>query len=420
MPALPQTRPDRIDLTVSSPGEVERRPSGPGRIPHLPWLLAAVGWAAAAAFLGLAAMALLVVPAWLTALRVPLATVLDAAGQGWLAAHGVRVEFGKATLQLIPLGYTLLLVAACAVVAHHAGIQARSDAASRRSPWWRWAGVTGVVAVTYTLVCGVLASLVADPGQAIAVLPGAAIIAVVGAAYGACRGLDLDPLGPLPLWIRRLPQAVGVGAATMAVGSLVLLVTALVAHGDRVVASHEAFAPDLVGGVLLVVVQLAFWPNLLLWAGAYALGVGVSLGDGSAVSMAGTSMGALPGIPVFAAIPEQPVPEAWAWLLVGVLAGAASAWWLVRGLPVEEPADRDHWLWQAAVAGGLTGAVWAGLSALSRGDLGTGRLVGLGPQLPETIWMALMLMAISGGVAGLVCYALAGRRLASPDDGDDR
>ena len=415
MPALPQTRPGHIDLTVSSPGEVDPRPTAPGRIPHLPWLLAAVGWAAAAAFLGLAATALVAVPAWLTALRIPVATVLDTAGQGWLAAHGVQVGFGKATLRLIPLGYTFLLVAACAVVAHHAGVQARPDAASRRSPWWKWAGVTGVVTGTYALVCGVLASLVASPAQAVAVLPGAAVIAALGAGYGACRGLDLDPLGSLPPWVQRLPQAVVVGVLTMAAGSLVLLATGLIVHGDRVLATHDAFAPDLVGGVLLFVIQLAFWPNLLLWAGAYALGVGVSLGDGSSVSVAGTSMGALPAIPVFSAIPEAPVAGASAWMIVGVLAAAAAAWWLVRGLPVEQPHDRDHWLWQAAVAGAATGAAWALLSMLSRGDLGTGRLVGLGPVMPDTIWMAVMLMSVSGGALGLMCYGLAGRRPVGSD-----
>lgn len=413
MPRVP--RPSRFLLTVSSPGEPEPDVEASARVPYLPWLVAALAWSAGVAVLGFAAVAVLVIAGWLTAMRVSAPEALRTAGQGWLAAHGVAVDVGALHLQMLPLLFTGTLVAACAVVGHHAGVQAAPEPdAAPRARWEAWGMVTGTCTLVYVVTSFVLALVVATGTQAVAGLPGSAAVALAGSVYGAARGVGLDPFDAAPAWLRRLPAATGWGLAVLAAGSVLALGVSLMAHGGRVAELHTALAPDAVGAVLLVVVQLLFLPNLILWAGAWLLGAGVTFGPETVVTPGATSVGALPGIPVFGLVPVDGSPAQWAWLAVGVAAGAVAGWRLVRALDATDAASVNNWPWQAAAAGGLTALVWVAAAWLSRGDLGTGRLVGLGPVFPELIWLALFPMALAAGAAGLVSHLRAARHLAEP------
>ncbi|MDO5533170.1 MAG: DUF6350 family protein, partial [Propionibacteriaceae bacterium] len=136
------------------------------RIPYLPWLVAAVAWTWAAVALGWVVIGALVSVTWLTAVHTPAAQVVATIGQGWLAAHGVPVDLGGIHLAMPPLGLTALLVAACALAAHHAAGQYELDPdapASRR--WLAWAGVTGAGTGSYLLAGGILAAIVGTPDQ---------------------------------------------------------------------------------------------------------------------------------------------------------------------------------------------------------------------------------------------------------------
>ncbi len=412
MPRVPL--PSRFRLTVSSPGEPERDAVASGRVPYLPWLVAAIAWSAGVAVLGFAAVAVLVVAGWLTALRIPASEALRTAGQGWLAAHGVAVDLGALHLHLLPLLFTLTLAAACAVVGHHAGVQAAPDDATPRGRWKAWGLVVGTCTLVYVVTSFILTLIVATGTQAVAGLPGTAAVALAGSGYGALRGLGVDPLDRAPAWVRRLPAASGWGIAVLAAGSLLALVVSLVAHGGRVAELHSALAPDAVGAVLLVLAQVLFLPNLVLWAGAWVLGAGVTLGPDTVVTPGVTSVGALPGIPVFGLIPPDGSPGQWAWLAVGVAAGAVAGWRLVGGLDEEDAGSVGNWPWQAATAGALAALVWVGGAWLARGDLGTGRLVGMGPAFPEIVWLALFPMSLAAGTVGLVRHLRATRHLAEP------
>lgn len=415
MPRVP--RPRRLPLTVSSPGEPDAE--APGRIPYLPWLVAALAWSAGAAVLGLAAVAVLVVAGWLTALRVPATAALRTAGQGWLAVHGVAVDLGPMHLQMMPLLATGVLVAACAVVGHHAAVQAEPGADAAPATRWRTGAlVVAVCTAVYAVACAVLAALVASPEQALAVLPGAGAVALLGSSHGALRGLRLDPLDRAPAWVRRLPAATGWGLVALAVGSLVAVGVSLVAHGGRVAELHQALAPDAVGAVLLVLTQALFLPNVVLWAGSWVLGAGVTFGPGTVVTPGVTSVGALPGVPLFGLVPAVGSPAQWSWLVVGVAAGVAAAWRLLRDGDAADPDAVADWPWQGAVAGAATALVWVALAWLSRGDLGTGRLVGLGPAFPEIVWLALFPLTLAGGATGLVRHLRATRDLPEPESSD--
>lgn len=397
-----------VSLTVASPSE----PATPdhSRIPYVPWLLAALAWTAAVAASGWVVVGALVSVSWITAPHVPAAEVLNAIGQGWLALHGVPVVLGGATLRMLPLGLTLLLVVGCAFAAHHAAGQYRMpEPAGGRQHALAWASVVAACVGSYVLVGGVLAVVVGTPAQFGQAVPGLVAVPLLGAGIGAVLGLGVDLLAGRPDWLRRLPRAAGLGSAVIGLGALAALVVALVAHWPRVVALHEGLEPDAVGAVVLTLVQLAYLPNLLAWSASFVLGAGVDLGVGGSVAPGAVDPVLLPAVPVLGAVPSTPGAGDWAWLVVGVLAGGASAWWLLRG-------SAPQWLpglWQGALAGLAPGLLWTLAAWFARGDLGADLLVGFGPRYPDLLLWGTLPLAAAGAVWG-VGRALWLARRATP------
>src|SRR6478736_3827991 len=80
--------------------------------------------------------------------------------------------------------------------------------------------------------------------------------------------------------------------------------TRLAEHLSRVAALHEALQPGIAGGIAVLLLQMGFAPNALVWSASYALGSGFSLGAGSVVAPAATELGILPGIPLLGALPS--------------------------------------------------------------------------------------------------------------------
>jgi len=150
----------------------------------------------------------------------------------------------------------------------------------------------------------------------------------------------------------------------------------VVTHVDAITALLVELGPGVSGGLLLVVLSLAYIPTALMWAMAYALGPGISLGVGVAVSpFAETASASLPGFPILAALPSQPHAASAALPVLGVVAGA------LAGLALRR---RGHVglgsCGLALAASGIAGILVAAASWLATGSLGTTSLVGLGPS----------------------------------------
>ncbi|WP_232822010.1 cell division protein PerM, partial [Desertihabitans aurantiacus] len=217
----------------------------------------------------------------------------------------------------------------------------------------------------------------------------------------------------LPDWLRRLPRAVGAGVAVMGLVSTAVLVVSVVQHLEQVRALSGGAAPQPVSAVVLVLAQLAYLPNLVLWAMSYLLGAGFTVATDSVVSPMVTELGLLPGIPVLGALPAEGVGS-WTsclWLLAGVAAGAVTAVVLLRGL---RPLRFDAACLVGGLAAALTGLVLTVAGAASRGSLGSGRLTGLGPRLTELAVMSVTVLGIAGLVTGFVYGLLVRRRPADP------
>jgi hypothetical protein len=368
------------------------------------WPVAALVGAVASAFFGWVLMAGLAVVGWLAADPGSLAGAIGVGTQFWLLANGAGGRLGATELTLVPWGATAVFAVMLSRFAGFAVRQTRGTDLTGGAGRARGAAIGRVVAITsatYLLLVVVVALLVGQPEHAVRGGVIAAVTAAVASAWGCCRALDYDPTRAWPLWSRAVPRAVLAASLVMVAGGAAALATALVAHLERVEQLTRALDAGVAGGIALLVAQLAFAPNLIIWASSYTLGSGFSLGPGTAVSPTETQLGLLPGLPVFGALPaEGPGDLAQlAWLGVGILAGAAAAWCVMRARPA---ARFDETSLVGGLAGMVAGLLFVGLGAASGGDLGMLRLADVGPPLASLATMAATTMGLSGLIVGLV------------------
>ena len=156
----------------------------------------------------------------------------------------------------------------------------------------------------------------------------------------------------------------------------------------QMIALYESLHAEILGGAVLTVAQLALLPNAVIWTASWLVGPGFAVGAGSSVSPFATSLGPVPPIPLFGAIPPESSPVAWMLLIAplaaGLLAGVLTHRRISRVL-------RDWWAVLVGIAAGVLGGVMMGLlAAWSAGAGGPGRLVALGPDgLQVGIWAAV-------------------------------
>jgi hypothetical protein len=398
MPPLltPRRSGSDVSLTaaVPQPSEADPRPAEPDA-PAIGWLPYAVIGGFGAAVVTWILGAGLTVVGWLTASPGTLSDALSVGTRLWLLGNGVSARIGVIPVTLVPWGATAVAGFLLYRLAMSAARQVRADQSA----------TPGVVALTITAayLAPVLAVAVfsGEPWQA----PGhwAAVIVALAAcaAWGASRVLGWPVADRWPGWVKALPRAVLAGQLTMLAAGAGLLVTGLLLHLDRVESLTAALDPGAVGGIALLLAQLAVTPNAFVWSGSYALGSGFTLGGGSLVAPSATQLGVVPGIPILAALPGAGpggTEQLW-WLAAGALAGGIAAWVTVRALPAWR---FDLLSLLGGLAGVLSGAAFAALAWAASGDLGSVRLAGLGPRLVPLLVMGMTTMGLAGLITGLL------------------
>jgi hypothetical protein len=211
-------------------------------------------------------------------------------------------------------------------------------------------------------------------------------------------GLPIDARATVAAALRAGAAAVAIIVAVSAIALTALLV---IGYAD-IIRLYEALHTEVVGGVAVTALQLALVPDLVVWTASWFVGPGFAIGTGSQVSPLGTSLGPLPALPVFGALPTGDFAFAFVGLLVpvvaGFLAGVAVRPALSRALDgVRLPA-----ILIAGLGGGVAGAVLLGLLAwASAGSAGPGRLADVGPSPVAVAVVALIELApaIALGVA---------------------
>jgi hypothetical protein len=405
-------------------------------------LVAAVGWVLVVGFTVLGWLAVDADTA-----SGPLSGALLVGTKVWVLANGAGLSLDGLHLTLVPWGAVALFgfvlarctsfVAARSLQPDTAGADRADSAAGAdradsaagadradsaagadqaESPRRTALGIAVLATVGYLAPLLVVALLLGSPAPDLRTL--VALLALVGCAlWGSCRALGVDPTRGWPDWLRPVPTAVlGTQLVLLAVGAAVL-VTGLLAHLDRVGSLNNALGAGVTGGIALLVGQLAFAPNAMVWGGAYALGAGFGLGDGSVVAPSATQVGLLPGVPILGAVPSSGAGGTYQllWLAAGVVAGLVAAWLVVRRRPA---ARFDETALIGGLAGVVGGVVFVGLAWATSGDLGVLRLTGLGPRLPELAVMAVSTLGLSGMIGGLVLGLLRSGATQDPDDID--
>ncbi|OCG72871.1 DUF6350 family protein [Microbacterium sediminis] len=300
---------------------------------------------------------------------------------------------------------------------------------------------TGVAAgVATTALLSLIVMLTS--GNPVASVPGwAAVLAPTGLyAAGALGGViaaawDEGDTGPIdrlhdlvdrlpPSW-RELPALAVRGAAIVILG-LVAAGGALVAlraftRGGDVIALFQAAQVDGLGAAALTLAHLAYLPTFIVWAISWIAGPGFALGAGATVSPVSSTVGLVPGIPVFGLVPESGHPLLLLAALVPVALGALAGWALRARMAGAREAGEEPVGPRALAAVGvaaLSGAAAALLAAAASGSIGPGRLAHLGPE-PGAVALAVGIEVLIG--AGILLLGpVVGRPRPdrATDDGD--
>jgi hypothetical protein len=374
--------------------------------------IVAAAWCVGIGLTGLTTITLI---GWVAAPRSALGTglpgVFRTAVNFWLVAHHAGFSLPNGRVGLLPLG---LMVLPGALLYRSGGWITRTA----ETPGDRRIGVVPAavaLAVPYALLSGLLALAARGP----VVVPSAwqavlvsFLLALFAGGLGAARALVASPAGSrragLRALLRLLPDrqrsllvgAVGATAVLVASGAL-LAGLSLALHLSQAKDLYDVLAPGIIGGLLLLLIEVAFLPNAVIWGMAYAIGPGFSVGAGTSVSPTGVFLDVVPSFPPLAALPEPgPAPvlsliTLAAPFLAGVVGGALTI--RVMPSPVYEAAP----LW-GFVCGTLAGCVAACMAALAGGPLGGERLATMGPSAWQVGLMAALEVGVSAAIAAWV------------------
>lgn len=322
---------------------------------------------------------------------------LRVGADAWLVGHGTGLGGGLA-LGVTPLGLTLLLLSGTFRAGRWAGRTADAETGPDEDRLRAWglaatmmAGTYGVVAV---IVC-VLASVAgAAPslGRAV-VLP--ALIAFVGGGLGlgAGRGELAALRDRLPDWSRQVLYGALVGALAVVVLASAALAASLLVHYDEAATVISRLHLSTGDAVAFALVLALFAPNFVLLAAAYLVGPGFAFGTGTVVSPTAVDLGAVPALPVLAAVPAEGRAPGWLLLVIAlpILCGALGA---MRAQRAAGGGGYDQVALRGAAAGFCAGLLLTLAVTLAGGSLGNGRLAEIGAPTLE-------LLAVAGGGMGV-------------------
>jgi hypothetical protein len=179
-----------------------------------------------------------------------------------------------------------------------------------------------------------------------------------------------------------------------------------------VIGLYEGLQAGALGGAALTIAQLAFLPDLVIWAASWLVGPGFAIGTGSSVSPVGTQLGPVPSLPLLGVLPPGNLALGFLGLLVPVLAGFIAAV-VVHSRPPRTITGQTitgrpsgGWLFLTALGTGAVAGIELGLLAwASSGAAGPGRLHDVGPDP----WLIGGIAAAEVAVAAVVGMFASGR-----------
>ncbi|MFI9204782.1 DUF6350 family protein [Streptomyces sp. NPDC053048] len=382
-----------------------------------------------AAGLGLGAFAMVVLALWITS---PYpdggpASALRVAADLWLLAHGADlVRDDAVTGEPVPIGLTPLLftLVPCTLLyraARHALEPAEGAPPDDPGPAPRTAFTAMLGGYLLVALAAVLYAWSAPVRPApLSVLLYLPLVAGAFIAAGVWTAAGRPGLPAPPSVQRAVPEAVrrwftgahlagvvrAAAAATVVLlgGGALLVAVSLALHAGVAEDAFTQLAPRWSGRIAVGLLSAALLPNAMIWAVAYGLGPGFTVGAGSVVAplVAAPGLPLVPRFPLLAAVPSP--GEAGPFVLaagaaLAASAGVAVAFASVRRRPGDDSAPLPGWLDSAvtAVLGALLcGVVMTVLAYAASGPLGNAALAGFGPRWWRT------------GAAAAACTAAVG------------
>jgi hypothetical protein len=329
-------------------------------------------------------------------------------GRLWLLAQGGDLDIGGGPLVLAPLLLTLGI--AWGLSRAGRALVRLQDLDSARDA----ARATGLVVAAHVLLTLVLAMAVTAPGADVGVLRtvmGAGVLGVLAVGWGVGResGVLDGALDRLPGAPRPLLRGVLAGFLTALALCIVVIAIAVAADAHGYAALSGSLGGAAAGALGLLGLEVLLLPNAAAAVLGLAAGPGFSVGAGTLVSVHGVTLGAVPALPLLAALPDtQAVPLiAFASQAIPAIAG------LVAGRTVGRWfGDEDGGSLVAGLTGLLAGVLLGVVSGLfvwaGGGSLGNGALAEVGAPALGT---AIAVAAQSGIAAALAASVARWRSL---------
>ncbi len=324
------------------------------------------------------------------------------AGRLWLLAQGADLTVASGPIAVAPLLLTLGIawgmVGAGRVVVRTVG------ATGTRAAF----GAVGVLAGAHVVLTAVLALVADGPGAGVGLpraLLGSALLAVAAAGWGIGResGVLDAALDRLPTRTRPVLRGVLAGLLTALALCLAVVAIALAADADGYAAVSGGLGGAGAGALGLLGLCVLLLPNAAGAVLGLAAGPGFSVGSGTIVSVHGVTLGSVPALPLFAALPDtQAVPLlAFASQAVPVLAGLVAGRTLARRFAAGDGGSVVAGL-GGVLAGVLLGVVCGVLVWAAGGSLGDGALASVGAP-PVATGVAI---AAQAGIAAALAAAV--------------
>jgi len=317
----------------------------------------------------------------------------------WLVAHGSGIVLGEARIGVVPIGATLLVVALTAAIAHRVARAEITDLG----------GFAGAVGMTIGIAAAVLAAVVSTDNVVVSI-PRAAIGGLLVGGLGAAVGAGWRHRAQLSV---RPDVTLVIGGATRALlavlgASLALVMLMLSVHGRRAADMWGLLDPSVGGAFVLAAACLLSLPTLVLWTASVLVGPGFTLGTDTSVDLTGSYLGAIPGFPTLAAVPNPGAFGPWVFVL-GLVLPAAGVW----------AGSLTTRVRIGALSGAAAGLVLGALIAISGGGIGPGRMVDAGPPPVTPAVIAVVILAATGALGSLLAH-YRGRRVSRKPSESDR
>lgn len=197
-------------------------------------------------------------------------------------------------------------------------------------------------------------------------------------------------------WQRALRLAWIMTIALIGIGSIILSAS-LVYHFEVVVNLTKVVEPGVFGGLVLLLGQVLYIPNIAISALSYVAGSGVSIGAGSLLSPFVHRIDEIPAIPILGALPSNSHPFVFLFAIPFIALGTFLARYGIRTYSDEVEAKRFY----ISFALIFFTLIFI-LSRASSGELLSSNLSSVGP-----IWWAFPIVLTLEVLIGLAIYIYA-------------